>query len=398
MNKKNIIAVIIILIIILGAGWGYVWYTTSQKGSPTSPTPTPLPTTSPSPSTNKQKTLFETFFSGWPIGIKIQGQNILVFDKKDGSLKSLSLPINPKSETLLSESKFDNVQQVLWSPDATKVVLIYLNNSGQTESSVFDIKQNLTYSLPYYLRSFSWSPDSKKLVTHHYIPTKDESYLSTINPDGSGEKKIISAELSNVNLAWTNTSTILFWSKPYPQLFTERIFSYDLNKKVLSDVPIPLYENNSRGAYALSVLPSFGGINLLLSYSNNDNTLLTSSLYNSEIKEIKGGSEENLLKQLIELPFSSLPQKCAWAPNNESIYCAFSEELRQTKGKTLPFDYWNGGLSTNDSFARFNWKTGEFKVYAEKTEFDATEVSISPDESFLVFINRKDMNLYKMKL
>ena len=99
---------------------------------------------------------------------------------------------------------------------------------------------------------------------------------------------------------------------------------------------------------------------------------------------------------VMEPHMKTLVQKCVWSDSGENIYCAYSNAL--ANAPNLPFDYWKGKISSSDSFARFNVKTGEFKVYAENAGYDAIDLAISPDESFLVFVNRKDLSLYKMKL
>ena len=250
---ETILIIISILVIIIGAGWGYFLYT-NRKGpvhppnespgistlpSQSQPPITPTPILSPSP--NKQ--LFQFVSQRWILNPSLQGNNIVFFDKIDGMFKTINQTLNTNQETKLNDSKFRDVQRVLWSPQKDKAVMEYIENQ-QTLHAVFDLQQNLSYNLPFYLTAFSWSPDGKQLAVYHNLPVKNEFYVGTINPDGSGEKKLASVRINNADLAWTATNTIAFWEKPSQNRIIERIFTYDTKAKVLSDIRLPLYEGN----------------------------------------------------------------------------------------------------------------------------------------------------------
>ena len=138
------------------------------------------------------------------------------------------------------------------------------------------------------------------------------------------------------------------------------------------------------------------GKKILVSYSSSDNRSLFSVIFDTE-KEFDPSKEQTASESLTNLPFTALTNKCVWATNSESLYCAYANPLPE--GDYLwPFDYWQGKVATHDSFAKFSWKTGEFKIYAENTAYDADNLALARNESFLIFINRQDLGLYRLKL
>lgn len=388
-----------VLLVAMAAGWIYFIFIKDKPNNP-NPTPTisvaPSKTTSPTPqATPVNNQIFELISASNFLNPIADKAKVFLFNTSDGFLKSLILPIKLGAETNLIPTKLENVIAITWSPNKN-FVLVKFTSNDQIRHSVIDLKQNLSYTLPFYLTDFSWAPDEKKLAAYHSLPVKNEYFISTINPDGTGEQKLLDIRLKNIILSWPAQDNIIFWQKTAPGDTTEQIFSLSVKQKTLSEVPIPFYENGKAGASGLTALPAPGGQRVLINFSDSNSKSLISSIYNREAK-VDPLKEMPLANALINLPFSTIPEKCSWAPGGENLYCTYSEEFINGK-HVVPFGYWMGDFTTNDSFARFNWKTGEFKIYAEKTSFDATELSVSPDESFLVFINRKDMNLYKMKL
>jgi protease II len=213
---------------------------------------------------------------------------------------------------------------------------------------------------------------------------KKESYLSTLNFDGTKETKLFDLGLSDLRLFAAATDTVIFYQRPARRYPLEAIFNYNLRAKQLKLISLPLKEKYRTGFYGLDLLPSKDSRSALLSLTDEKGANLESFIYRLETNE------------LINLPVKTLVQKCVWAENNESVYCAYSKEL--TGAGDLPFSYWQGKVKPNDSFAKFNFKTGEFRVYAEDTVFDAVNLAISSEEDYLVFVNRADGSLYRMKL
>jgi len=401
-NKKNILFIIIGLSLIVIGGWIYFFFIKNEgEGGPiviidtvspsTQPTQTPP---SPQPTYTQGTQRFDLLSAESLLGPTVNTTSILFFDRTKGTFQSLLLSLGNKKATAISETKFEgnSIKYIEWSLDKTAVIIRHTDYNQTTIFSVYKIPQNLLYTLPDYVLAATWSPDGKKIAVYRVDRAKNRYLISTMDPDGSNVKELLNIHISNIELMWPSMDTLYFYDKPMQSKAIDGLFKYSFPTKQLGPLNIfslAFGEDNSSSFHGITLFPSPDGKIIFFSYTNLSGTSLLSGIVNP--------SAINEEAYLIDVPFSSLPQKCSWAKTGETIYCAYSDEFRNSN-KVVPFDYWNGSLSTNDSFARFNWKTGELKVYAEKTGFDATDVSVSPDESFLIFINRKDMNLYKMKL
>jgi len=402
MNKRKILLFVLAgLLLLIILGWVFFLF----RGGETSPTDngTALPTTtsrpgaSQPPRTTSTPVTFEKVSDKWILAPRIQDNTILGFDLADSKLKAYSLILKTSQEKPLSKTTFAGISAAAWSPTNTQVLFKYRDEKKrQTLLSIFDLRQSLNYALDGFTKEAAWSPDGTQLVIYKELPHKNSFYLATIKPDGSNEQKLIEVRVSAPNLLWTASDTLVFYSKPVPQQATEKVFTYSLKNKILAEMHIPIYRSSpAQGISGLTLLASPDGKRFLVTYSSDDNRALFSAVYDTE-KEIDPSKEQTADLALIKLPFSTLTSKCAWATNGENLYCAYFSSLPE--GNYLwPFAYWMGKVSPQDSFARFNWKTGELKTYSENTPYDAEGLDLAKNESFLTFINRKDLNLYRLK-
>lgn len=400
-NKKKLIIFIIIgLLIVIIAGWAFFLF---KKQAPQKPSSISFPvvqlTPTPSPTATTTATLFELISEKWILSPKINKNAIWGFDVEERVFKSLLLVLKNTQEKKLSETVFEKVKDISWSPNKDMALIRFQDEAvGQTMFALFDLRQNLTYSLDGFIQEAAWSPDGTKLVVYKELPHESKFYLATISPEGTNEKKLVDIRISNIKLFWPAQDYILFHQKPTQFRVTEKIFLYDLKNKILSELIIPLYQLNiAQGINGLNLLPAPDGKRIFVSYTDEKNRSVFSTLFDKE-RKINVAQEEIPSMALINLPFNTLATKCVWAKDSESLYCSYPAAGFQQTAFNLPFDYWMGKVTTNDSFAKFNWKTGELKVYAENTAFDAINLDVADNESFLIFTNRKDLNLYRMKL
>ena len=158
---------------------------------------------------------------------------------------------------------------------------------------------------------------------------------------------------------------------------------YNLKTKNLTTLSINLYD--SMNLYGLEAVPSKNGNYLLLSATDSQNK--NPELYVLDITN----------KKLLKMPFKSFVDKCTFTNGNKNIYCAYSNSF-SNNNFSYPFDYYLGLIPSQDSFAKVNLETGEFTIFIENTPYDAYNLQISEDESFLIFINKYDGLLYKLDL
>lgn len=382
MNRKLIFGIVGVLLVIVIAGWIYFFLTKNKNPEQPTTLPSPSPVVSFNiPPQKTQEPRFEQLSADWIVKPAIASTSVIFFNKTHGVLKNISLILNSKQETNLSDTKFDDINTIVWSPNKNMVAFLF-TQYDQERISVFDLRQNIQYTLPRYFENPAWSVDSKRLAVYHDDQLKNEHFISIVQPDGSKEQKLVSMVLPNPIILWQTQDTIVFYQKPAPQIAITNVFQYNLKTKLLTDFPIAISGANETTLF---------GFDTLLSSKTGYSFM--------HITDHNGASLASFINQgtnVIQLTIKTLAQKCVWSDSGENIYCAYSNAL--ANASNLPFDYWKGKVSSSDSFARFNVKTGEFKIYAENTGYDAIDLAISPDESFLVFVNRKDLSLYKMKL
>jgi len=388
--KKNTLIIIIFLVVaaLIVAGW--IIFFSSQEQAPgtgLSPAPvlsqTPQISLSPSP-TSFSAQQFEKITDHLVLNPVFASNTVSFFDKTDGFFKNVVPVLDIFKENKASEIVFENVFSVSFSPSRKVALVGFYQGQIIRKFAVFDIQQNLNYLLPDFVKEAVWSVDSVKLLVNHSLPSRGEAYFSTINFDGTKEAKVLDLGLNDVKYFWPNQNLIIFYEKPSPGYPVDKIFSYDLKNKKISLINFSLRESYKSGFYGFDLLPSPDGKAILFSLTDQAGANLRTFLQNLETS------------QIVELDFKTLVQKCAWTSDSAEIVCAYSDELKNAF--SLPFDYWMGKVKSNDSFVKFNLLTGEKKIYAEKTGFDALNFSLSAEKNFLLFTNQADQSLYRMRL
>ena len=383
MNRRQLTIVIGALAFIVIAGW-IVFFFFMKKPQQQATLPTLAPSfapQSPQPTVSQgPQAQFVKLTDDQVADPEAGAQNVVFFDIKDQLLKVMSLALNTNQTTQLSQTPFQNITDALWAPNHQAIILISNHYDTMTYYTV-DLTQNLQYDLPDYMQDPAWSPDSKQIAFYHWNPVTHDAWIATVKADGTNEKKIIAPGLGeNVQIAWPTQDTILFYEKPTPLMPMNALFSYSLKTKQLSAISLPTGESQP---YGFDALPSPDGSMLLVQFTSSNGSVVSSYI-------AKG-------TQLTQLPFATLVQKCAWAQDNSTVYCAFPQTWN-VGSSMLPFDYWRGIITTNDSFGSVNISNGQFTTYASNTPYDAANVSVSPDQTFLIFINRNDLSLYKMRI
>ena len=137
----------------------------------------------------------------------------------------------------------------------------------------------------------------------------------------------------------------------------------------------------------LVVIPNVSGNRVLYSYvENNETRLFAKNLTNNALSEI--------------LP-TTIAEKCIWSIKQiDTVFCGAPID---GLGPNEPDDWYRGATHFSDSIWLFNTGAEFAQVLSEpQTEFgvdlDLVEPQLSPDEDYLVFINRTDLSLWALRL
>ena len=100
----------------------------------------------------------------------------------------------------------------------------------------------------------------------------------------------------------------------------------------------------------------------------------------------------------VDLKTSGLPEKCVWASDDTTIYCAVPNVIL---GNQQPNSWYQGLVSFDDYFVKIDTITGDRTTIANSTNetpVDATNIFLSKNEDKLFFINKKDYTLWSLDL
>jgi hypothetical protein len=102
----------------------------------------------------------------------------------------------------------------------------------------------------------------------------------------------------------------------------------------------------------------------------------------------------------ITAPFKTIPDKCVWSSTTPYVYCATPKTIPSAQ---YPDAWYQGKVSFNDTLWRMNTATGatEFLIDPSITtemEFDATHLILDPTETYVLFTNKKDAQLWGLRI
>ncbi len=279
----------------------------------------------------------------------------------------------------VSSAALDNLKDIIWSPDKTKVISIYQDEEENISKYSYNYNTGKVFLLDSFIQEIIWSPQSDKIVYQYTNETTDDNNISTANPDGANWQSIFQTRMKNINLSWAG-SEITFYEKPSGLIQGSLFILNPLTKnltKVLSDV------------YGMAAKWSPQGDNVLYSKTGNQGKGI--GLYIAP----KDGSGE------IAIGISGLIEKCVWSQDNRTIFCAVSSNIDEAE--ILPDDFYKGSFISNDEFWKINLETGEKTILLEPWErgdgiYDAVDLFLSPLEDYLFFVSKLDGLLYSIGL
>ena len=281
--------------------------------------------------------------------------------------------------TRISLVDLDNLADIIWSPDRTKVISVYQDELGEITKYFYDYETDKVSPLNRYAQEIAWSSDSNKIVYQYTNTSTNDNNLSIANPDGTNWQNIFRTRMKDLNLDWVN-SGIVFYEKPSGSTRSSLFLINPLTKnltKVLSDI------------YGMATKWSPQGDKFI--YSETDNKGSTIALYLA----LKDGTGKK------SIGVSGLVEKCVWSLDNRTVFCAIPKNIN--RAEVLPDDFYKGSFASDDEFWKINLETKQKTALLESWErgdqaFDAIDLFLSPLEDYLFFVNKKDGLLYSIEL
>ncbi len=297
-----------------------------------------------------------------------------------------------KEERISNETRL-KIYEALWGNAGNGVVIRYLGGDKgetiQTYSMVLrDIKNATTTEegkriesvgvfLPENISEIAVSQEKGDRL-FYVLPTGDSSVGITAGFDGKKQIQVFDSPLKEWVPFWPNDKLITLTTKPSQNVPG---FMYFL------DAPTGKTTKVLGGINGLTTLTSPDGKNVLYSQSNGNGV----GFYNYDVaKDLR-----------TKLSLTTLPDKCVWSKLKKGVlYCGVPQT---TPSGNLPDAWYQGVVSFSDDIWMIDTVTGlttllvsPSKVAGE--EIDVTKLLLSPDESFLLFVNKKDSAPWSLKL
>ena len=281
--------------------------------------------------------------------------------------------------TQISDTKLNDLAKIIWSPDKSEVISIFEDYLGNVTKYFYSYETSKAVPLDKYIGYIAWSSDGGKITYQYENDFTDVNNISTSNPDGSGYKEVLKTRMKDLIIEWPKGSEIFFREKP-TGLAQSSLYSLDSLTKTFTKV--------ISNIYGLSIKWSTDGDKILYSETIPNGKGIT--IFTAD----RSGSNQKSAN------VNTLAEKCVWSQDPRTIYCAISENLDEAN--ILPDDFYKGTFSSIDSFYKINTETEEKIKLLEDSEmfenYDAIELLLSPQESYLLFINKNNGLLYSISL
>jgi len=277
----------------------------------------------------------------------------------------------------ISSTTLNGLIKALWSPDKTKVIGFFSDNN-QLKKYFYDYTNNQSSLLNEKMGSVAWSPDSKKIAYHFIDSATGQHNISVANPDGSGWANIFKTRLDNLIVEWPIKEKI---SLRQPPSGLAQGLLYALN--------------STTGDFSRALSDLFG---LSVKWSPRADKILFSST-NDRGQNPGLSLTDGIGANAKDLKLSGLADKCVWASDDRTIFCALPQEL--SANAVWPDDYYKGLVILADDFYKINLETNaKTKILgsSDQVGFDAQELFLSPKEDYLFFVNKRDGLLWSLKI
>lgn len=268
----------------------------------------------------------------------------------------------------------ERIGEVVFSKDGSKLALRQTLPSGQNRYLVFDAAKSILKSLPQNSIFVAFSPNTDEDRLIYGLLEGVNTRLISSNIAGSQTQTIASVKIPDLATEWTHKDFLTLKTKP-SGLAYGLLYTLDLKTKKLQRV--------------------FGNVYGLTSLFSPSHTKILYSQTSDRGFDYKLAALSLNQKQSRELNIFTLPEKCVFAKDDRTLFCA---AILNQEDRIMPDDYYKGLVdSDGNDIIKLNLDTRlqETVIHANT---DAVDLFLSPDEAYLFFINKIDGRLYRLTL
>ena len=292
-------------------------------------------------------------------------------------------------ENRISNNTHPGIAEAFFGNKGNSVIIRFLDDKDG--SAIKTRVQNLNAPILSFANSDESAGGSPSLATEEvYLP--DYIPHMAIAEDGADklfylENSASAARGTTANTKGLGTSIIFnsVFTEWLPQFPSQKLIT--LTTKPSGDVPGYFFFLDPKTKTLSRILGNINGLTTLTNHTGN--MVLYSD---TTTKEPVLSLYDTTKKEFRSTPLKTLPEKCVWGNITVTIaYCAVPEQIPQG---LYPDQWYQGVISFSDSVWKIDTKTGVVeKVFTPKIfnghEMDITNLALSSDDTYLVFINKK---------
>lgn len=286
----------------------------------------------------------------------------------------------------ITNTTIPRIAEVVWTPDGEYVALRYLADDRETiETFVAKIQKNTDGSeeegslvgkfFPQGITTLSVNTTGSTFF--YLLNTQNGSKGVTTSPDGENTTRVFSNPLQEWKASYVGNTWLTLLTKP-----SASTSGY-------------LYILKTSTGTLTRILGNISGLSAHIS-PDREKVLFSESLEN--------GISLNVLNietdDLISLSVQTLAEKCVWGAASDILYCAVPTNIT---GGLYPDLWYQGRVSFSDELWKIDLDTGAATLIlnledAAREPIDIKNLSLSSNEKFLVFTNKKDSTLWSLSL
>lgn len=275
----------------------------------------------------------------------------------------------------LKESRFvpqPNLFRVLWSKDRNEFIALY-NNAGQRK--LFYNNRTTGKTAPLEGISAAAVGAGNLLAYYRSGGTVGENAVMVADMSGENARTVLNTRLADVRLEWVGEKEISVFTAP-SGLALSTLWLLDASSRKISSLL-----TNVPG---LTIKWDAAGERLLYSQTQNNGRALSLWALNKSGVGTK------------ELAVKTLPEKCVFAQDGKNAICVAAKTAPDI---VWPDDYYKQLYNAPEQVWRVSLGTENKELlYEFQTNFDVTDLVLSPKGDMLAFLNRADGYLYSLSL
>lgn len=302
----------------------------------------------------------------WGATLTADGGRIIYYVRAGGKLETVDFAGGTPEQ--ISPLTIVGIFDVVWQKAKRYNIVSYLEETTVKRFISATATTSIVF-LPDGVRSFNFSPDSRSLA---YLLQKSEmTQLVTAAEDGKNPRVALETAIPDFSLVWIAPKKILLQSTPSNKS-SGVAYLFDTGTKTLEKI--------------------FSGVRGNMTIASHDgNALLTSFIENDGRAALLLTNQKGENARMVAP--ATLAEKCVFAKNAKTLYCAISQESAD-----LPDGWLRGDLALQDQFVRIPLETLTAEAVSDKTQIDAINIFLSPDEQYLFFQDKNDLTLWRLRL